>query len=63
MMQYRLTYNGLSGFDYTGFDTKEDALEWVKEQTRYGLIYPLELMKYDQLRDEYKVIGTFTKAN
>lgn len=61
MKAYRLTYNGLCGFNYTGFDTKTDALKFVKEQTQYGLIYPIELMKYDPVNDVYKVIGKFSK--
>lgn len=56
MMNYRLSYNGLSGFDYTGFDTEEAALMWAAHQERLQLIKALQLMKYNVQQDRYDII-------
>ena len=62
MPKYRLSYNGLSGFDYTGFETKEEALAWAEHQVKLGLMTPLKLMEYDVLKDEYKVIEDLSNS-
>lgn len=59
MMNYRLSFYGLTGFDLKGFDTKEEAISWAKEMGGLGLITPKHLMKYDVDSGNYKVIGKF----
>ncbi len=60
MMQYRLAYNGLSGFDYSGFDSKEEAINEAIRQKQLGLMSPIKLMEYDASEDTYKVISDFS---
>lgn len=62
MMKYRLSYNGPSGFDYTGFNTEREALSWAERQEELGLIKTLKLMQYDAAKDEYQVIADFSKT-
>lgn len=62
MMKFRLTYNGLAGFDYTGFDSHDELVAWAIHQAEMGLIVPLEMMVYDSKKDVYKVYGNFLKA-
>lgn len=62
MMNYRLSFYGLAGFDTKGFDTKQEAIEWAIEQGKLGLATPQKLMKYDAVNDTYKVVGNFTRA-
>ena len=62
MMNYRLTFWGLTGFDMKGFDTKEEAIEWAKAEGKLGCITPDKLMKYNSQQDCYKVIGEFKRA-
>lgn len=61
MMNYRLTYYGLTGFDMKGFDTKEEALNWANTESKMGCITPDKLMKYSSKQDCYKVIGEFKR--
>lgn len=62
MMNFRLSYNGPSGFDYTGFDTEKEALSWAERQEELGLIKALKLMQYDSEKDEYQVIADLSKS-
>ena len=55
MMSYRLSYNGLAGFDYIGFDTEKEALTWAAHKERLNLIKALKLMKYNSDQDRYDV--------
>jgi len=62
MRNFRLSYNGPSGFDYTGFDTEKEALTWAERQERLGLIKALKLMQYDVVNDEYHVIADLSQT-
>lgn len=62
MMNFRLTYNGPLGFDYRGFDSLDEMIEWAMHQANLGLIVPLKMLKYNPVIDEYKVIGNFTRS-
>lgn len=62
MMKYRLTYYGSTGFDYKGFDTQQDALDFVEAQTKHGLITPVKLYKYNPKSDEYIAYIGFKKV-
>ena len=53
MMNYRLTYYGLSGFDYAGFDTIQELHSFVERQSKLGILTPLKTMRYNKQKDEY----------
>lgn len=61
MKNYRLSFYGLSGFDYTGFDTEKEALTFAEGQTKLGIMTPVKLMKYDAGKDEYQVIADLSE--
>ena len=62
MKKYRLTYYGMSGFDYTHFDTQQEALDFVERQTKLGLMTPLYIYKYNAKKDEYVAYIKFKKV-
>ncbi len=60
MPEFRLTYEFL-GLHVKGFDTKEAAIEEAKSVAKVGM-KPKELLRYNEAKDEYVVIGKFEKA-
>ena len=62
MMKYRLTYYGVCGFDYKGFNTWDDMVDWVNEQASLGLITPIESMEYNVKKDSFETIATWSKV-
>lgn len=62
MKKFRLTYYGLLGFDYTGFDSQQEALLWAFHQERMGIMKARNLMEYDAAQDEYKIIADLKDA-
>ena len=49
------------GIKVKGFDTKEEAIEEAKKIAKIGM-KPKELLRYNEAKDEYVVIGKFEKA-
>ena len=62
MKKYRLTYFGMAGYDYKEFDTQQEALDFVEEHTKHGLITPIKIYKYDSQKDVYVAYIGFKKV-
>ena len=63
MKKYRLTYFGMAGYDYKEFDTQQEALVFVEENTKHNLMTPIKIYKYDSQKDVYVAYIEFKKVS